>query len=241
MANANLKTDTPLAGASLAATDRIVIGDVSADGFVTVIASELAQAVVRLMGSQTLTLPSGTFTITTADSSDFKLIATGGGAVHIENCHLVARQGIDGWDGNRYGFAITSATTTTAGLKSVVEGVIQVNNGTTGAAGFAPIPNTPAQIAGDVNDYSPGVGQNQRWSSDVPRNVTGMVAGAAGETRFIWNVGAQDIVLKNANASSAAANRFTTSTGENITLVANKCAMAMYDATSAVWRVTLLP
>jgi hypothetical protein len=57
----------------------------------------------------------------------------------------------------------------------------------------------------------------------------------------VWNVGANDIVLQNENASSTAANRFTNSTGADITLGANKCALCMYDATSSRWRVTLLP
>jgi|694.fasta_scaffold30291_8 hypothetical protein len=101
--------------------------------------------------------------------------------------------------------------------------------------------NSPAQITANQDNYSPGVGMFQRWSSDASRNVTGMVAGQAGEMRYIWNVGANDIVLQNENASSTAANRFTNSTGADITVGANKCALCMYDATSSRWRVTLLP
>jgi hypothetical protein len=62
-----------------------------------------------------------------------------------------------------------------------------------------------------------------------------------GETRIIWNVGSNNIVLVNESASSTAANRFTTSTGADITVAANKVVMAMYDATTARWRVALLP
>jgi hypothetical protein len=68
-----------------------------------------------------------------------------------------------------------------------------------------------------------------------------MAAGAEGAVRYVWNVGSNNIVLLNENVSSTAANRFTTSTGADLTLGANKCALVQYDATSARWRVMLLP
>jgi hypothetical protein len=128
------------------------------------------------------------------------------------------------------------------GLLPSTAGVVQLFGASTSTSGgLSSVANSPTQIAANTNDYSPGIGLFQRWSSDASRNVTGMVAGAVGEMRYIWNVGAQNIVLINASASSAAANRFTTSTGADLTLGANKCALAMYDLTSTTWRVTLLP
>lgn len=105
------------------------------------------------------------------------------------------------------------------------------------------INNSPSQITGDQNNYSPGAALFQRWSSDASRNITGMTAGNDGDTRFIWNVGSQNIVLVNESASSTAANRWTTATGADLTLAANKCALAQYDANAGTlrWRVTLLP
>jgi hypothetical protein len=126
-------------------------------------------------------------------------------------------------------------------ISRAAAGVLQFNNANAGAGGISSPANSPAQIAANQDNYSPGVGMFQRWSSDASRNVTGMVAGQAGEMRYIWNVGANDIVLQNENASSTAANRFTNSTGADITVGANKCALCMYDATSSRWRVTLLP
>lgn len=99
--------------------------------------------------------------------------------------------------------------------------------------------NTPAQITANQNNYAPGTGWFQRWSSDASRNITGLTAGVDGQIIEIWNVGSQNIVLQNENASSTAANRFTTSTGADLTLAASKCAKARYDATSARWRVYL--
>ena len=71
------------------------------------------------------------------------------------------------------------------------------------------------------------------------RNVTGLSAGQDGQLAEIWNVGSNNIVLQNENASSTAANRFTTSTGADLTLTAGKCAIARYDTTSTRWRVYL--
>jgi hypothetical protein len=98
---------------------------------------------------------------------------------------------------------------------------------------------SPAQITANQNNYNPGTGWFQRWSSDASRNITGLVAGVDGQMVEIWNIGAQNIVLQNENASSTAANRFTTSTGADLTLAASKCAKARYDATSARWRAYL--
>lgn len=126
-------------------------------------------------------------------------------------------------------------------LKRAAAGVVTFQSASSAAGGFAGPARTPAQITADQNDYSPGVGLFQRWSSDASRNVTGMVAGQDGEVRFVWNVGAQNIVFVNESASSTAANRFACSTGANQTLPTLRCLRAMYDATSSRWRTTLLP
>ncbi len=102
---------------------------------------------------------------------------------------------------------------------------------------------TPSQITADQNNYNPGVSSYfQRWSTDASRNITGLtftVAQGDGEIHQIWNVGSNDIVLVNESASSTAANRFTTSTGANLTIAANKCAIVTYDNTSSRWRAYL--
>jgi len=114
-------------------------------------------------------------------------------------------------------------------------------DGTMSIKGPASAATSPTILSGNVNDYSPGIGGFQRWSSTASENVTGMVAGQDGERREIWNVGAQNIVIQNQNAGSAAANRFLTTTGADLTLAANKCAVAVYDLAATRWRVVLLP
>jgi hypothetical protein len=96
----------------------------------------------------------------------------------------------------------------------------------------------PSQITSNQDNYSPGVGLEQEWSSDASRNVTGMLAGQDGEIRWVYNVGAQDIVLQHENASSSAANRWLTSTGADVTLAAGGVARARYRGGAVTrWRV----
>lgn len=112
----------------------------------------------------------------------------------------------------------------------------------TGAT-FRAVPTTPAQITADQNNYNPGGSSYvQRWSTDASRNVTGMVfttTQVSGQQHEIWNVGSFNIVLVHESASSTAANRFTTTTGANLTIAANGCAKCTYDATASRWRVYL--
>lgn len=100
---------------------------------------------------------------------------------------------------------------------------------------------TPVTLGASVDDYTPGVGGMQRWSASVPINVTGMVAGIAGETRKLWNIGTQTITLTNQDVASAAANRWLTSSGANLFLLANCSALAAYDGVTSRWRVSLAP
>ncbi len=112
--------------------------------------------------------------------------------------------------------------------------------GASSAAGTLSSPaKTPAQITADQNNYAPGTGWFQRWSSDASRNVTGLVAGVDGQIIEIWNVGSNNIVLVNESASSTAANRFANSTGADLTLSAGKCAEGRYDNSSSRWRMRL--
>lgn len=93
----------------------------------------------------------------------------------------------------------------------------------------------------NVNNLAATARPCQRWTASAPINVTGMVAGNDGERREIWNVGTNTITLTNQDVSSSAANQWLTTTGANIALAANKCALSRYDLTTAAWRVSLLP
>ena len=151
------------------------------------------------------------------------------GAALSTNTVLVARQG-----GSSTGNLFETQSSGGTAQFTIANGGSVTLNGN-----LASVANTPAQITSDQNNYAPGAGFFQRWSSDASRNVTGLSAGGNGEMKEIWNVGSNNIVLQNENASSTAANRFLTSTGADLTLSANKCAIARYDATSSRWRVYL--
>jgi hypothetical protein len=121
--------------------------------------------------------------------------------------------------------------------------VLRLSDGSSGGVTFSAPATTPSQITADQNNYTPsGSSYFQRWSSDASRNVTGMTFTATqvdGQQHQIWNVGSQNIVLVNESASSTAANRFTTSTGADLTLAAAKCANVVYDGTTSRWRASL--
>jgi len=97
---------------------------------------------------------------------------------------------------------------------------------------------SPAQITSNQNDYNyTGLKRSfvQRWDSNASRDITGLLAGSAGEYKIIFNVGANNIVLKHEDAGSTAANRF--SLNADITLLPGNGAMIWYDTASSRWRV----
>lgn len=104
------------------------------------------------------------------------------------------------------------------------------------------IDNTPAQITADQDDYNPGSYAVLRLSSDAPRNITGFVPGATpqGQLLFVFNVGANNIVLQHQNAGSVEANRLLSNTGVDLTISANEIAFLWYDSTTTRWRMTEL-
>lgn len=155
-------------------------------------------------------------------------ITVGGGAIGFASASAT---GIVTLDGNR------DTEFTRAAAR-----VMSFGNGTAGHT-FRSLPDSPSQITADQNNYQAGSGRSlwYRLSSDASRNITGLQpAGGTnqnGETHFLINVGSFNIVLVNESASSTAGNRFTNSTGADITLAANEAALVMYDGTSSRWRV----
>lgn len=106
------------------------------------------------------------------------------------------------------------------------------------AFGTNPSILTPSTITADADDYSPtgwtDAGFALRLSTDASRNVTGIAGGTGGRAGIIFNVGSFDIVLKDEDAGSDAANRFALN--GDITLAPDTGAILWYDATSSRWR-----
>ena len=100
-------------------------------------------------------------------------------------------------------------------------------------------PTTVTQIAADTNNWALGANiRHYRVSSDASRNVTGISIGQlTGQEFFVWNVGSFNIVFKNEDASSTAANRILTPSAADFTLVPGGIAFFVYDGTSSRFRV----
>jgi hypothetical protein len=106
------------------------------------------------------------------------------------------------------------------------------------ATGHQTLATSPAQLTANQNDYNPGTGVYFRLSSDASRDITGIANGVDGRRITLVNVGTNDIVLKNNDAGSTAANRLLTGTGADVTLGADDSAELIYDATTSRWRFT---
>lgn len=97
---------------------------------------------------------------------------------------------------------------------------------------------SPSQITADQNDYTGMDGFSfARLSSDASRTITGIANGFDGKKLYIVNVGSNDIILANQNASSTDTNRIITGTGADVTLSADQTATLIYDNTTQRWRI----
>lgn len=97
---------------------------------------------------------------------------------------------------------------------------------------------SPAQLTAQTDNWNPtGLKDASviRFSTDASRDLTGLAGGYDGRLIILHNVGAQNLVLKDASGSSSAANRFAL-TGD-VTLAADSVAALQYDGTTAVWRL----
>lgn len=97
---------------------------------------------------------------------------------------------------------------------------------------------SPSTITSNQNDYAPANFDKTftlRLATDASRNITGLAGGVAGRTIVIANVGSNDIVLKDEDSNSTAANRFAL-TGD-VTISADAAVMLWYDNGASRWRV----
>jgi hypothetical protein len=218
-----------LLGSAVVAGDYLPVWDTSGTTTVKVLASGMLQALATVTSSDPLVLPSSL----TVEANGTIQSASGGLTIACGAGNMILAPASGSIVCSQSDLYIGDVLVS---LKGQGNGILTVQS-LGSAAGFASPANTPAQIAGDVNNYSPGVGLSQRWSSDASRNVTGMVAGIAGEWRWLWNVGAQNIVIVHNSGSSSVGNKFANSTDADITIAAGSGVLAQYDAISGVWRV----
>ncbi len=96
---------------------------------------------------------------------------------------------------------------------------------------------SPASLTAQQDDYNPSglsTAAVARLSSNASRAITGFQGGTAGRLMYLFNVGANPILLANENGASTAANRF--SIGVDRTLAPGRSIALIYDATSSRWR-----
>lgn len=96
---------------------------------------------------------------------------------------------------------------------------------------------TPSQITASQDDYNPtGLASAVvlRLDSDASRNITGLAGGRDGRIIIIDNIGANNIVLKDADTGSSAANRFALTS--DITITPDSMVLLKYDGTTQRWR-----
>lgn len=93
---------------------------------------------------------------------------------------------------------------------------------------------SPAQIVANTDDYNPATLATHgilRINSDAARNITGIVAGTAGDMLLLINIGAFTITLVH-DATSTAANRFFCPGSASVLLRANGFVWIYYDGLS---------
>lgn len=98
---------------------------------------------------------------------------------------------------------------------------------------------SPAQITANQNNYSPtglSTAVVMLLTSDASRDITGIAAQSSG-VLWVYNIGAQNIVLKHQDANSTAANRIIGTAGADVTLTPNRCVMLRYSASQTRWLV----
>jgi len=101
---------------------------------------------------------------------------------------------------------------------------------------------SPSQITSNQNNYNPtGLSTTSalRLDTDASREITGITVSGSftdGRILMLYNVGSFDIVLKNEDANSTAANRFAFD--GDITLESGQSITLWYDTTSDRWRST---
>ena len=98
---------------------------------------------------------------------------------------------------------------------------------------------SPTQLTANQNDYAPtnnATASRFRLDADSSfRQITGIANGADGRILILENISANTILLRNENASSSAANRFSFD-NYDLPLFPKQEMKLIYDSTSSRWR-----
>lgn len=99
---------------------------------------------------------------------------------------------------------------------------------------------SPASLATNQNDYSPtdwATATHVRLTSSADVTITGVSSVSALSSRYLINVGSNNITLAHNSTSSAVGNRFLLQGSVDLTMVPNDVVTLWKDPTSNAWRV----
>jgi hypothetical protein len=97
---------------------------------------------------------------------------------------------------------------------------------------------SPPQITANQNNYSPtdlAIAEALLLNADAARDITGLALGATDRVLTLYNTGAPTITLKNASASSTAANRFALAGSADYQLRSGYAITLLYSAATSRW------
>lgn len=100
---------------------------------------------------------------------------------------------------------------------------------------------SPAQFSGNQNNYSPAglaTANVVRLDGISSPSLFGLLAGEAGSTKLLINVGSVAITIAHENGGSDSSNRFLCFGSASVTLSVNEMCFLWYDGTSGRWRVS---
>lgn len=98
--------------------------------------------------------------------------------------------------------------------------------------GFQPSTNSST---GSINDVSTSTTSYLQMTGVGSTTITGLANGSSGKTLLISNQTGSGLTLKNESASSTAANRIQTGTGNDISIADKASAILIYNSTTARW------
>lgn len=98
--------------------------------------------------------------------------------------------------------------------------------------GFEPSVNSST---GSLNDVSTSTTSYLQMTGTGSTTITGFANGTSGKTLLISNQTGSGLTLSNESASSSAANRIQTGTGNNISIADKASALLIYNSTTSRW------
>lgn len=98
--------------------------------------------------------------------------------------------------------------------------------------GFQPSTNSST---GSINDVSTSTTSYLQMTGVGSTTITGLANGSSGKTLLISNQTGSGLTIKNESASSTAANRIQTGTGNDISIADKASAILIYNATTSRW------